>query len=115
MIGTTNQIELAEQIKLTVTAEFDRVANAFQGVSQIQTGQDRIDTWAIIEILEEKRREVMSIDQAGYFIRIWRELNDQVRQMIRQDARYLAIQANRKTHHNKYPQVTLEGVEETFG
>jgi len=114
MMGTPNQIELAEQIKLTVNAEFDRVANAFHGVSQIQAGQDRIDTWAIIKILEEKRKEVMAIDQAGYFIRTWRELSDQVRQMIRQDARYLAILGNRNTHQVN-TRVTLEGSEERFG
>jgi hypothetical protein len=95
MTGTPNQVELAEQIKCSVNAEFERVANAFHGVSQIQAGQDRIDTWAIIEILEEKRKEVMAVDQAGYFIRTWRELKDQVRQMIRQDVRYGAIQAER--------------------
>ena len=114
MMGTPNQIELAEQIKLSVNAEFDRVANAFHGVSQLQAGQDRIDTWAIIVILEEKRKEVMAIDQAGYFIRTWRELNDQVRQMIRQDARYGAIQANRTTYHDNCSRVTLERAEERF-
>ena len=115
MMGTQNQIELAEQIRFSVNAEFDRVANAFHGVSQLQAGQDRIDTWAIIEILEEKRKEVMAIDQAGYFIRTWRELNDQVRQMIRQDTRYVAIQANRKTHNDNCPRVTLESAEERLG
>jgi hypothetical protein len=77
MTGTPNQIELAEQIKFSVNAEFDRIANAFHGVSRIQAGQHRMDTLAIIEILEEKRKEVMAVDQAGYFIRTWRELNDQ--------------------------------------
>jgi predicted ABC-class ATPase len=96
MTGTPNQIELAEQIKSCANAEFDRVAQAFLTVAQKQTGQDRLDTLAIIEILEEKRTEVMAIDEAGYFIRVWRELSDQVRQMIGQDARYRTIRDNRK-------------------
>jgi len=98
MIGTPNQIELAEQIKSRVNAEFDRVAEAFRAVARKQTGQDCFDTSAIIRILEEKRTEVMANQQAGYFICTWYELKDQVRQMIGQDARYPAIRASRITH-----------------
>jgi hypothetical protein len=57
--------------------------------------KERLDTHAVIAILEEKRVEVMAKDQAGYFIRQWQELKDQVRQMISQDSRYQAIKANR--------------------
>jgi hypothetical protein len=60
--------------------------------------QSRID-WtplAVIAILEEKRLEVMANDEAGYFIEHWRELSDQVRQMIAQDSRYQAIKAKRQ-------------------
>jgi hypothetical protein len=46
-------------------------------------------------ILEQKRAETMSISFAGYFIREWRELNDQVRQMIAKDPRYQAIRDQR--------------------
>jgi hypothetical protein len=97
MTGTTSQIEWAEQIKLRVNAEFDRVANAFRAAAGNQAQQDRMETAAIIAILEEKRAEVMSNNQAGYFIRNWQELTDQVRQMIAQDARYQLIKANRAT------------------
>lgn len=100
MTGTPNQIELAEQIKPCVNAEFDRVAEAFRTVAQKQAGQDRVDTLAIIQILEEKRAEVLGMDKAGYFICTWGELKDQVRQMISQDARYRAIKANRTTHRD---------------
>ncbi len=62
-----------------------------------QTEQDRADTLAVIAILEEKRVETMANDHAGYFIRNWQELTDQVRQMIAADARFGAIQANRKS------------------
>jgi hypothetical protein len=96
MKGTPSQIEWAEQIRPRVDAEFDRVAKAFQAVADRQSGDDRTNTWAIVAILEEKRAEVMANDQAGYFIRDWQELKDQVRQMIAQDSRYQAIQASRK-------------------
>jgi hypothetical protein len=96
MTGTASQIEWAEQIRPRVDAEFDRVSKAFQAVADRQSDEDRTDTRAIVAILEEKRAEVMAKDQAGYFIRDWQELNDQVRQMISQDSGYQAIQASRK-------------------
>jgi hypothetical protein len=97
MTGTASQIEWAVQIRPRVDAEFDRVAKAFQAVADRQGGEDRTNTRAIIAILEEKRAEVMAKDQAGYFIRDWQELKDQVRQMIAQDSRYQAVRATRKT------------------
>lgn len=95
MTGSVSQVEWAEQIKLKVNAEFDRVAKAFKAVAGKQAEQDRMDTQAVIAILEEKRVEVMANDRAGYFIHDWQELSDQVRQMIAQDSRYQAIKANR--------------------
>ena len=109
MTGTPNQIELAEQIKSRANAEFDRVAEAFRRVALIQTGQDRIDTVAIIEILEEKRAEVMAIPSAGYFIHDWSEPDGQVRQMIGRDVRYHAIQNNRRLRRENGSRVTVEG------
>ena len=47
----------------------------------------------MIAILEEKRAEVMSKPDAGYFINGWQELHDQVRKMMINDARYQAIKA----------------------
>src|SRR5258706_15683690 len=96
MTGTPSQIEWAEQIKPRVAAEFDRVAAAFRTVAEHQREQDRpeqgrIDTQAVLAILEEKRAEVMAREQAGYFIRDWQELKDQVQQMIAGDERYQAI------------------------
>ena len=95
MTGTPSQIEWAEQIKPRAGADFDRVAMALSAAAGNHTGQDRIDAQAVIAILQEKRAEVMAIDQAGYFIRNWQELSDQVRRMIGQDSRYQAIQINR--------------------
>jgi hypothetical protein len=95
MTGTSSQIEWAELIKPRIWAEFDRVANAFNIAASHQAEQDRLDTVAIIAILEEKRLEVMANDEAGYFIKRWRELSDQVRQLIAQDSRYQAIKAKR--------------------
>ena len=93
MTGTTSQIEWAEQIKPRVNAEFDRVARAFDAASSRQSDEDRVATQAMIAILEEKRLEVLAKDQAGYFIRDWQELKDQVRQLIAQDPRYKTIKA----------------------
>lgn len=96
MTGTPSQIEWAEQIKLRVSAEFDRVAAAFKTVAGKQPEQARRDTEALIAILGEKRDEVMAQRRAGYFIREWQELSDQVRRMIAQDSRYQTIKANRR-------------------
>jgi hypothetical protein len=87
-IGTPSQIQWAEQIKPRVDAEFDRVASALKIAGGAQADE-------IIAILEEKRTEVMANQHAGYFIRDWQELTDQVREMIRKDARYVAIQAKK--------------------
>jgi hypothetical protein len=95
MTGTANQIDWAKQIKARVSAEFDRVAKAFQSVADKQAGQNRIDTRAVIAILEEKRAGVMANDRVGYFIQYWQELTDQLRQMIARDYRYQAIKESR--------------------
>jgi hypothetical protein len=95
MSGTANQIEWAERIKRQVNEEFDRVALSFKSVAAKQGEAARADTEAIIAILEEKRAEVMSREQAGYFIHDWQEIGDQVRQMIFHDPRYQAIKSNR--------------------
>lgn len=95
MTGTPNQIEWAEQIKPRVDAEFGRVAKAFEEAAGRQSEQDRADTQAVVAILQEKRKEVMARDEAGYFIRDWQELRDQVRQMIGQDPGYRRIKARK--------------------
>jgi hypothetical protein len=97
MTGTPNQIEWAEQIKPRVGAEFDRVEQALAQIAIRQRAAARANTEATIAILREKRAEVMAKDQAGYFIKDWQELTDQVRQMIREDPRYLSLRANKIT------------------
>ena len=101
LTGTPSQIEWAELIKPRANAEFDRVAKALLAAAGKQAEEDRRDTEAVIAILEEKRAAVMVNDQAGYFIRDWQELKDQVRQMIGQDSRYQAIQATKAARHMK--------------
>jgi hypothetical protein len=96
MIGTESQIEWAGRIKLQVNEEFDRVAACFRSVADRQTNSKRVDTEAIIAILEDKRIEVMERQNAGSFIRDWYEIADQVRQMIVRDFRYQEIKT-RKT------------------
>jgi hypothetical protein len=90
MTGTANQIDWATKIRAQVAAEFDRVAKALESAPGAQ-----MDTQAVIEILESKRKEVLANDRAGYFIQEWQELRDQVRQLIVQDPRYQAIKAGR--------------------
>ncbi len=96
MTGTANQVEWAEQIKIRVSADFDRVARALASAASRQTEEDRVDTLAVIAILEEKRAAVMGKDEAGYFIHDWQELSDQVRRMIAQDPRYKRIKINKE-------------------
>ena len=96
MTGTVNQIEWAEQIKIRVSADFDRVGRALASAASKQTEEDRLDTLAVIAILEDKRAAVMGKDEAGYFIHDWQELSDQVRQMIVQDPRYKKIKINQE-------------------
>lgn len=93
--GTAAQMEWAERIKRQANGEFDRVAAAFRSIAARQRPDRRADTEAIIAILEEKRAEVMSREQAGYFIHDWQGFGDQVRQMISDDGRYQAIKRRR--------------------
>ncbi len=95
MSGTASQAEWAERIKRQVNDEFDRVAQSFRSVAVKQNDAERADTEAILAILEDKRAEVISRTQAGYFIHNWQEISDQVRLMIFHDARYQAIKAKR--------------------
>ena len=43
MTGTPSQIEWAEQIKPRVSAEFERVVNAFKQAADKQSEQDRME------------------------------------------------------------------------
>src|SRR5439155_26985720 len=91
MTGTVNQNEIRAQ----VDAEFDRVITALEAAATKQSGQDRMDTQAVIAIVEENRTEVMEHQKAGYFIHDWQELHDQVRQLITKDDRYKAIKTSK--------------------
>lgn len=95
MTGTANQIEWADLIKPRVNAEFDRVARAFRVVASGQKATAQAGTLAVIEILEKKRIEELAHDEAGYYIKHWQELNDQVRQIIFQDPGYQMLKAKR--------------------
>ena len=96
MTGTASQIEWARRIKRQVNDEFDRVAALLRSVARKQSEAKRAETEAVVGILEDKRAEVMSKQQAGYFIHDWQEIGDQVRQMIFRDTRYQAIKSNRE-------------------
>ena len=98
--GTPSQVEWAERIRRNVDAEFDRVAAAFRSVAANQPTHEREETERVISILEDKRTQVMAIRRAGYFIKSWQEITDQVRQMIFHDERYQAIKNARKSRQS---------------
>lgn len=95
LTGSAAQVEWAERIRILVNADFGRVAAAFRVVAGKQIADKRADTEMILDILEDKRVEVMSRRQAGYFIHDWQEIGDQVRQLVFHDERYKAIKRNR--------------------
>lgn len=99
--GTLSQVEWAECIRRDVAAEFDRVAAAFRSVADKQAQETRDDTETVIAILEEKRAEVLGVQRAGYFIKFWQEITDQVRQMISHDPRYQEIKARREARRQR--------------
>jgi hypothetical protein len=89
-------VEWAEQIKPRVDGEFERVAKAFAGAAEKQPEAVRQDTLAIISIVQMKREEVMARNEAGYFIKEWQELGDQVRKLVFRDPGFAAIQERRE-------------------
>ena len=91
--GTPSQIQWAEIIRPRVAAEFDRVADAFRAIGQMQKQEDRAYTDSILSLLEEMKETVLANTSAGYYIQAWQELNDQVRMMIFRDPRYQLIKA----------------------
>jgi len=101
LMGSASQVEWAERIKRQVNAEFDRVAASFRSVAGKQADNKRADTEAVIAVLEDKRAEVMSRNDAGYFIHDWQEISDQVRQLIFHDPRYQAIKSNRTARQHE--------------
>lgn len=94
--GVQNNLEWAEQIKLRVNAEFDRVAVAIHASAERRNEERRMETLVLMSILESKRTEVMSRQDAGYFIHDWQQIVHQVSTMIRSDARYLAMRKKRR-------------------
>lgn len=96
MTGTTNQIELAEQIRRDVEADFDRVAAAFVAVAARQKPDARADTTEILAILERTRSRVLANQGAGYFIRDWGQRGSQIRDMLLRDPEYVAVRARRQ-------------------
>lgn len=90
LTGTESQVEWAERIRVSVKDEFDRVEKSFRAIAAGQHGTKRARTESILTILEDKRQAAMSRTEAGYFIRDWQEISDQVRQMVAGDPRYPA-------------------------
>lgn len=101
LTGTVSQVEWAQRIRRGVNQDFARVAASFRVIAARQAGEPRTDTEAILAILEEKRVEAMSNTRAGYFIRDWQELGDQVRRLIFEDPRYQAILQSRMARRQR--------------
>jgi len=101
-IGTVNQLAWALQIRSQVDAEFDRVREVLQRAMKNRPATDTADIESIIRILEEKRATVMGNERAGYFIRYWQDLQNQVSRMIFEDPRYQTIKSAR--HGRPSPQ-----------
>jgi len=95
LTGTPAQVEWAERIRMSVAQEFDRVAKILRAQGAIQSGQKQAETQIILAILEQKRAETLANPTAGYFIRDWQELRDQVRRMIAKDPWYQVIKDQR--------------------
>ena len=93
MIGTPNQIAWAIQIRSQVEEEFDRVRGVLEYAAK-RSPENVTDIQAIIQILEDKRVEVLENDQAGYFIHDWQHPGNLVARLIIRDPRYEAIKAN---------------------
>jgi chaperonin GroES len=96
LTGTPTQIEWAERIRTQVAEDFRRVSAAFRSTARSQTANKRADTEIILTVLDEIQMSVMSRQDAGYFIREWQEIDDQVRLLISRDVRFKAIQAKRE-------------------
>jgi hypothetical protein len=106
-LGTAVQIEWAERIAPCVSAEFDRVAEALETVARRQPLRDRLDTRAMIAILEEKRVEVLGRNEAGYFIKNWQEMTDQVQRLVQDDPRFAAIRLAKAARRKRSPAPAL--------
>jgi hypothetical protein len=109
LTGTAAQVEWAERIKRRVNDQFDRLAASFRLVADREINDKRAETEAIIAILEDKRAEVMSQQEAGYFIHDWQEIGDRVGKMIVRDPRYRAIRCNRDARRRGASGSTLIG------
>src|SRR3954469_20552149 len=95
LVGTEHQVAWAEKIREHVKADFDRVGAALKTVAARQSGQDLADNVAVLAILEEKRRHVMSNTGAGYFLQTWQETSARVQRLIASDPRFVAIRRAR--------------------
>lgn len=82
---TDRNAAAALQIKARVRAEFDRVVNALKSAADAQNGDKQIDARMVIFMLEQICAEVLSKDEAGYFIVEWQDASDHVRRIVTKD------------------------------
>jgi hypothetical protein len=111
LTGTTAQVEWAEGIQRRVNDQFDRLAASLRLVADKEVQGKRDETEAMIAILEDKRADVMSRQEAGYFIRVWQEIGGRIAKMISRDPRYQAIRRNRDARRREAIDATFLGDE----
>jgi hypothetical protein len=95
MNAAPNHPERTADLKARINAEFDRVARSFHAAAQQQSGRERQDTVALLEILEEHRAAVLANTDLDYFLDNWSNPQDQVRRLLAADPRAAAIRAAR--------------------
>lgn len=95
MNAAPNHPERTADLKARVNAEFDRVAQSFHAAAQHQSGRERQDTAALLEILEEHRAAVLANTDLGYFLDNWSNPHEQVRRLLATDPRVVALRAAR--------------------
>ncbi len=93
MNAAPNHPERTADLKARVNAEFDRVARSLHAAAQRQSGRERQDTAALLEILEEHRSAVLANSDLAYFLEHWAHPQDQVRRLLAADPRVAALRA----------------------
>ncbi len=89
------------QLRIRINSEFDDVAAALQLVASRQQSKRRLETEAIVAILEDKRLEVMAMADKPELLYEWHHVGDQVRRLLFEDPRYKKIRLSRGTSRQR--------------
>ena len=103
--GTAGQIAWAAEIRIQVTAEFDRFAKSLNDGANRFRSLDRAEIGTLLAMLAEHRKSVLSAAQAEYFINQWQEPADCLQRLIGADLRWKAITETRVTRLPRMPAI----------